>query len=664
MIDRYSKLSMDERTVSRLLHETGLLPCKEDAQGNHEDMTQAVIVPIRSEEDAVREAAIRDIAVALEHGILLHQSPPLAVLQGMIDDWASTKAEQYHDLPGPAVLLEEKMRRCLGFSPKRPEFGDNLLMSFFRPISAWLEKDSLHRDEMKRIAFSCFETHSSDSKRPPAAMNEVPTDSLVASECVTAILPEATPNCSCETRPLVPKESVTTPPPLLQKESLENGGKKNHRGQTGPIKAEPPARNGQPVTSVKEEKNKDSKVVVISPPTSPTQPPSPVWKFLPVPDEPDKHTEYDVRSMTSPEGMLILGSRARGRKHKHEGTNCDDWFEFAVAGRWSILAVADGGGSYKFSRVGAQAACQGSVSFLSEKLANLVIKPRNKLTEDIQNDEDIKGAKAAIQEAMRAGWQSIEAALKERENSKAHYKVMQHRDMTLRDLYSTLLLVIHATFQTDDGMWSLIFSCAGGDGMVAAITRDGDSKLLMKTDSGEFGGEVEFLGPRMLTDTSLAGRTLSLACRARAVMLMTDGVADDYFPNGDRMTELYSDLVLNGIIPAEAVSEEKVLADLKTTKLPDIASIEKADILVECERLLPQPEIIKLASAKKYAEALGVEPQDLAKRPGLLAASLRIREKPMPGISAPEERLLVWLDSYQVRGSFDDRTMIVMTGGV
>jgi hypothetical protein len=130
------------------------------------------------------------------------------------------------------------------------------------------------------------------------------------------------------------------------------------------------------------------------------------------------------------------------------------------------------------------------------------------------------------------------------------------------------------------------------------------------------------------------------------------------------MTELYSDLVLNGIIPAEAVSEEKVLADLKTTKLPDIASIEKADILVECERLLPQPEIIKLASAKKYAEALGVEPQDLAKRPGLLAASLRIREKPMPGISAPEERLLVWLDSYQVRGSFDDRTMIVMTGGV
>ena len=53
------------------------------------------------------------------------------------------------------------------------------------------------------------------------------------------------------------------------------------------------------------------------------------------------------------------------KKHKHEGTHCDDWFDFATAGKWTILAVADGGGSYRFSRVGAQAAAEAVVRSLA-----------------------------------------------------------------------------------------------------------------------------------------------------------------------------------------------------------------------------------------------------------------------------------------------------------
>src|SRR5207237_7970690 len=60
------------------------------------------------------------------------------------------------------------------------------------------------------------------------------------------------------------------------------------------------------------------------------------WKYLPPPNnEPDPHAEYDARMGFSPEGWPILAARVRGKKHKHEGTHCDDWFEFATAGPWT-----------------------------------------------------------------------------------------------------------------------------------------------------------------------------------------------------------------------------------------------------------------------------------------------------------------------------------------
>src|SRR5262249_28969779 len=53
------------------------------------------------------------------------------------------------------------------------------------------------------------------------------------------------------------------------------------------------------------------------------------WKYLPPPaGEPDAHEESAARLATSPEGWPLLGARVRGKKHKHEGTHCDDWFEF------------------------------------------------------------------------------------------------------------------------------------------------------------------------------------------------------------------------------------------------------------------------------------------------------------------------------------------------
>lgn len=397
-------------------------------------------------------------------------------------------------------------------------------------------------------------------------------------------------------------------------------------------------------------------------PELPKVKPALLWKYLPVPEGPDKHTEFDDKTKQSPEGMLILGGRVRGKKHKHEGTNCDDWFEFDTVGKWSIFAVADGGGNYKFSRVGSQAACKGAVSYLVETLREITVIPKKEITADIMNDDDIKAVKEAIHESLRKGWSSIEQALQERENSKSHYKILDHRDLTLRDLYSTLLVCIHTTIETPAGNRSLIFASAAGDGIVAVINGDGDCNLLMKPDSGEFSGEVEFLGPKLLTDASLLTRTYPFAGTIKALMLMTDGVADDYFPNNLRMPELYADLVLNGILPTEHVSNDIIEKQLSETKISDINALRELDCLVECDRLAENPEKVYLMSAAKYADALGIQISDLVKKPGLLAASLEISKRPMPGVNERAERLILWLDSYQVKGSFDDRTLIVMAG--
>ena len=362
--------------------------------------------------------------------------------------------------------------------------------------------------------------------------------------------------------------------------------------------------------------------------------------------------------MMSPDGMLILGARVRGKMNKHIGTNCDDWFEIAISGKWSICAVSDGFGARKFSRVGAQAGCQGSVSFLQDALAKLDIKPRDKLSVDILDDEDVKGAEAAMHEAMKAGWNSVEKAFHERKNRKDISNVLQNRDLTLHDMCSTLHLVIKTTIETADGRRSLLLSYSRGNGIVFMVTKSGDCELLMKPEDGDFPGVTECLGPKMLTS-----HTVPFVGGAKAVLLMTAGVANDYFPYNSRMAELYVDLVLNGIMPADIVSEEQILADLKTTKLHDIESVQKADFIVEVDRLLEKPQKVRLMSAKKYAEVLGIESQELAKVPSLLAVALLAKEKAMPDILDAKERLLVWLDSYQVRGSFYDRTLVLMTEG-
>jgi hypothetical protein len=133
-----------------------------------------------------------------------------------------------------------------------------------------------------------------------------------------------------------------------------------------------------------------------------------------------------------------------------------------------------------------------------------------------------------------------------------------------------------------------------GDGMIAAVNIDNKLMMLGKPDSGEFAGQtIPINNIKIRDDKEKRRRVFSTVQRLKAVMLMTDGVADDYFPNDPGMLRLYEDLVKQEIITPAANSDQAA-----------------------------RPEI----------------------------------EQP---ISA-EEKFRRWLDSYYVKGSFDDRTLVVL----
>jgi len=317
------------------------------------------------------------------------------------------------------------------------------------------------------------------------------------------------------------------------------------------------------------------------------------WKYLPVPDGPDKHTEFDSRCMDIPDGFKLIGARTRGKKHKHEGTNCDDWFHFTVSGDWTIISVSDGAGSKKFSRVGSEVACKAAVTQLSASLKDHKVKYRDTWSaETFRRDdtgvsfaeEDLEFIQKALHISMLSAYEAMEKATAERFNSADHSEVLGRR-LEISDLSATLLLAVHTTVQLQNGETSLIFTCSIGDGMVAVVDKNGATRLLMTPDSGQYSGEVTFLSKKEVQPEKLVGRTFPFLGTVRALLAMTDGVADDYFPNDPGMSLLYGDLIINQIINLQGTDELTVTKALSETKLPTLADVSKAEFHKLVERI-------------------------------------------------------------------------------
>jgi hypothetical protein len=392
------------------------------------------------------------------------------------------------------------------------------------------------------------------------------------------------------------------------------------------------------------------------------------WQYLPLPDEPDRHEESAACARVSPEGMKIIGARVRGVKHKHEGTNCDDWFEFAGAGPWTVIAVSDGAGSARFSRVGAEHACKAAVRQLCDDLKDHSIEPRATWStetwrRDVESgtfaEDDLEKLQVALHRAMLAAYDAVERAFLERRESPEHMALVS-RKLTLNDFAATLLLAVHCTVKYRDSDYSLAMTCQVGDGMMAAVDHKGGFRLLAQPDKGSYGGETAFLTDKpKLARPHLMRKTFPYFSPMRSLMVMTDGIADIYFPPDPEMLRLYGDLVLSGVIGLRGPGPKAIAVALETTPLRTPEAVAEAEYDQAMLALTDEgPRRVSVPFVTAYAAKLGLTIPQVVASPALLKAGTR--DDALEGPDDPAERLRLWLDSYIVRGERDDRTLVVL----
>jgi serine/threonine protein phosphatase PrpC len=258
-----------------------------------------------------------------------------------------------------------------------------------------------------------------------------------------------------------------------------------------------------------------------------------VWQTLPVPESPEPHPESDFVKVEKARYKVTAAS-VRGRKHKHEGTNRDDFYAIRTDENYIAVCLCDGAGSKRFSRIGAKLAAESAVSrnfaklFTPEFIENL-----SKEAESVEFLTEVSGLASKVRALTALAYKAVEDGAIKRNNEQPD---VFPRDIT--DYESTFLYALIIPLKTE----TLLFTLTIGDGNIAAFSSDG-VKLLGVTVSGEYSGETEFLeSDGVLTEKSLRARTRVIREKIDAIILATDGVADDYFPADTEFIRLLSDI--------------------------------------------------------------------------------------------------------------------------
>lgn len=254
--------------------------------------------------------------------------------------------------------------------------------------------------------------------------------------------------------------------------------------------------------------------------------PKSLWKTLEPPEtlgDPKSHEYSKLISLQNgdQERNLLCASK-RGRSHAHKATYRDDdiKIDYLTELGWAIIAVADGAGSAKLSRVGSQIACEKSIDYISKRLG----------TENKNLDELIKKInkeKSAENEALL---------------QKSLFKILAHaaytsaqgiqteagsRKLSINDFHTTLLLAIHKQYDFGHfiaGFWI-------GDGALAIYKNKEPVILLGSPDGGQYSGQTVFLTMKKYLETEELAKRIRyhIVQDFTAIVAMSDGVSDPEF---------------------------------------------------------------------------------------------------------------------------------------
>lgn len=376
-----------------------------------------------------------------------------------------------------------------------------------------------------------------------------------------------------------------------------------------------------------------------------------MWKYNPVPESPEPYPEATCSSANE-NGFEVFGAAVRGKKHKHEGTNCDDNYAFEILGDTVVAAVSDGAGSKLFSRIGAKAACEAVVKYVKARLS--AIKRDNPnylevLSKPLDNADfgALCGQIAAmLRDSYAEAFAAVEAAYEKRKDY-PEFEEAAGRKPELKDFSCTLLASVVIPVETANGREYLTASIQLGDGMIAAIDEKAENPLILlgTADGGSFAGETEFLTSEAFRSTeSLMSRTKIRRGKLTTLMLMTDGVADDYYPNNPQLLRLALDLKLNNILE---IGEAELITDVTVPQPVEYPWVNDGDV-----KYALQYTKNVLAETSMTLEQLWSDKH--AQKKASLASFDIVHDKDKA------EMLKIWLDNYVERGSFDDRTLLII----
>lgn len=484
----------------------------------------------------------------------------------------------------------------------------------------------------------------------------------IRSEAATLVIGARTPGLPGNAHAVPPLPLDTPVPDYPQDKPLFGSEEEKHPAPGGQTLAEPVQKHIPVTEAVPEEGQRPAEKRALTN-KEVTDHTASLWKYLPVPSgEPEPAPEYLQSDIRLPGGRVIA-ARVRGKKHKHEGTNCDDWYEIANMDDVTFIAVSDGAGSKKFSRIGARESCRASVGYLATAYGRLLAENpaiRDALGQELSSEACMEACgkiAGLVQRSVVQAREAVEAAFYSRAADPVYTGLLK-RNLDIKDLSGTLLVaaIVPLFKETKE---HLIVTCQVGDGMIVSINSKGafpnSVKLLGVPDSGEFSGETEFLtGPQMKTMEALQKRTKLSRGTADTVMLMSDGVADDYFPNETQMRRLYFDLLINGVIDMEDRP-----SDLSKLSPKEMSIFKRIPDPILYPWVNDKSVTVPIQYTNRICDAMGITLEELWEERSILGlAGLEVREA-VPSSDAGE-RLRVWLDNYYERGSFDDRTLVVV----
>lgn len=305
-----------------------------------------------------------------------------------------------------------------------------------------------------------------------------------------------------------------------------------------PIKFVPPAKATFAESSEKSEPAEKPQAD-----TKPEPPPPPLkaatWKVAPVdeswaPDavasefpELDRNNYQDheyVERIVSDDWRIIGGSR-RGRKQAHDSRFREDAMAFGHNQTATVLVVADGAGSSKFSRIGSHVA------------VNEVVDAGLAAVRAI-SDDDKKEAGKLEQALSKALTETVRKA-----RAKA-VGVAEKSKLSPKEFRATLLTIIHYHAAGKE----LLLSNQVGDGAISLLMKDKTVKKFGDSDSGAFSGEVSCF----LTDSDAEKKAENIQIinnvdEVEAMFLCSDGIEDPFYPIDKRALDIFKQWS-NGVV--------------------------------------------------------------------------------------------------------------------